>query len=183
MAGRHCFPGGTGPQTRVGQRPGAEHRRHGHVQSGARTRCHLRGACAQQILEPFLRGAQAEGIRFHGLLFPGLMLTADGAKVLEFNCRFGDPETQVLLPRLKSDLLDLLEAAIDGTLDRCTPQWDERASVCVVMASGGYPGAYQGGKEVTGLEQFDGAGDVMVFHAGTKVVDGKLVTAGGASSA
>jgi phosphoribosylamine--glycine ligase len=130
-------------------------------------------------MEPFLRGIAAEGIDFRGLLFPGIMLTADGPKVLEFNCRFGDPETQVLLPRLKNDLVDVLEAAIDGTLDRHALEFDQRAAVCVVIASGGYPGKYKTGVEIIGLEQFENGGDVIIFHAGTRVENGATVTAGG----
>ena len=133
----------------------------------------------EQVLEPFLAGLKSEGIDFRGLLFPGLMMTADGPKVLEFNCRFGDPETQVLLTRLKSDLVDLLEATIDGRLGECEIEWDSRAAVCVVMASGGYPGDCARGKEILGLEKFSGADDVIVFHAGTKIEGGKTVTAGG----
>lgn len=132
-----------------------------------------------EVLDRFMAGLRSEGIDFRGLLFPGVMITSDGPKVLEFNCRFGDPETQVLLPRLKTDLVDLLEATIDGTLDRCRVEWDERAAVCVVMASGGYPGDYNKGQPILGLEQFDGGGDVIVFHAGTRDEGGRLVTAGG----
>lgn len=132
-----------------------------------------------EILAPFIGGLQAEGIAYNGLLFPGLMVTEAGPKLLEFNCRFGDPETQVLLTRLRSDLVDLIEATIDGRLGESQAEWDSRAAVCVVMASGGYPGAYEGGKEITGLEAFEKDPDVVVFHAGTKEVDGKIVTAGG----
>lgn len=132
-----------------------------------------------EIMEPFLRGLAADGIDFRGLIFPGLMITDDGPKVLEFNCRFGDPETQVLLPRLKNDLVDLLEATIDGTLDQHEIEVDRRAAVCVVMASGGYPGAYETGEEISGLDDCDEGGEVMVFHAGTRGSDGKIVTAGG----
>jgi phosphoribosylamine--glycine ligase len=133
----------------------------------------------KEVMEPFLAGLQAEGLNFRGLLFPGLMVTADGPKLLEFNCRFGDPETQVLLTRLKSDLVDLIEATIDGQLDRCRAEWDSRAAVCVVMASGGYPGDYTKGREITGLEAFAGVEDVKIFHAGTKLENGRVVTAGG----
>lgn len=133
----------------------------------------------REVLEPFLAGLQTGGIGFRGLLFPGLMMTASGPKVLEFNCRFGDPETQVLLTRLKTDLVDLLEATIDGRLNRCKIEWDSRPAVCVVMAAGGYPGDYEKGRPITGLEQFDGSGDVIVFHAGTKLENGRVVTAGG----
>ncbi|MEI8341773.1 MAG: phosphoribosylamine--glycine ligase [Verrucomicrobiota bacterium] len=139
----------------------------------------LESRIRKEVMEPFLAGLKAEGIDFRGLLFPGMMITADGPKLLEFNCRFGDPETQVLLTRLKSDLVDLIEATIDGRLDPCGAEWDSRAAVCVVMASGGYPGDYAKGKEILGLGEFEGADDVVVFHAGTKLVDGKFVTAGG----
>jgi len=139
----------------------------------------LEQSVRSEVMQPFLNGLQAEGIAFSGLLFPGLMLTGGGMKVLEFNCRFGDPETQVLLPRMKSDLVDLIEATIDGTLVGKNIEWDERAAVCVVMASGGYPGDYAKGKPVTGLEQFAGSDDVIVFHAGTKLEDNRVVTAGG----
>jgi len=139
----------------------------------------LREQVIHELMEPFMVGLAQEGIPFNGLLFPGLMVTADGPKVLEFNCRFGDPETQVLLTRLKSDLLDLLEASVDGRLGQCQVEWDDRAAVCVVMASAGYPGSYEKGVEITGLEQFADSPDVVVFHAGTRRVDGKLVTNGG----
>lgn len=133
----------------------------------------------REILEPFMAGLRAEGIDFRGLLFPGLMMTADGPKVLEFNCRFGDPETQSLMPRLRSDLLGLLEATIDGTLGCCEPDWDERAAVCVVMASGGYPGPCETGREIHGLGELEGREDVVVFHAGTREENGRTLTAGG----
>lgn len=133
----------------------------------------------QEVMEPFMAGLKKEGLDFRGLLFPGLMLTPGGLKVLEFNCRFGDPETQVLLRRLKSDLLDLLDAVVDGRLATVHPEWDARAAVCVIMASGGYPGNYASGKIITGVENAEAMEDVTVFHAGTKLVDGKLVTAGG----
>jgi phosphoribosylamine--glycine ligase len=99
--------------------------------------------------------------------------------VLEFNCRFGDPETQVLLTRMKSDLVDLIEATIDGTLAGKSIAWDEHAAVCVVMASGGYPGDYEKGKPIAGIEEFAGSDDVVIFHAGTKLENGRVVTAGG----
>lgn len=139
----------------------------------------LEESVRKQVMEPFLKGLQAEGIAFSGLLFPGLMLTKDGVKVLEFNCRFGDPETQVLLTRMKSDLVDLIEATIDGTLAGKSIEWDSRAAVCVVMASGGYPGDYEKGKPISGLDQFSNSADVTVFHAGTKLDGGNIVTAGG----
>lgn len=135
----------------------------------------LRARIEKEILAPFLRGLKSDGIDFRGMLFPGLMLTTEGPKVLEFNARFGDPETQVLLPRLKGDLVDLLEATIDGRLDSVQAEWDPRAACCVVMASGGYPGDYRTGLPIEGL----GEGGALVFHAGTKIDHGQVVTSGG----
>jgi phosphoribosylamine--glycine ligase len=132
----------------------------------------------REVMRPLLKGLNESGVRFRGLLFPGLMITPNGPRVLEFNCRFGDPETQVILPRLKSDLIELLEATIDGTLDRATIEWDERAAVTVVLASGGYPNKYETGKPITGLETACPQG-VQIFHAGTRRENGKIVTAGG----
>ncbi len=130
-----------------------------------------------EVLDPFIAGLKKDGLDFRGMLFPGLMVTADGPKVLEFNCRFGDPETQVLLTRLDSDLVELLEATIDGRLAEVKASWKPESSVCVVMASQGYPGSYPSGKVITGLEKSpDG---VTVFHAGTRQENGKVVTAGG----
>ncbi|HJX24900.1 MAG TPA: phosphoribosylamine--glycine ligase, partial [Chthoniobacterales bacterium] len=133
----------------------------------------------QKIMQPLLRGLHEKGVEFRGLLFPGLMIGTDGARVLEFNCRFGDPETQAILPRMKSDLLPLLEATIDGKIDNHTITWDERASVTVVLASGGYPGKYEIGKPISGLDEVAKLDDVQIFHAGTKRVNGEIVTAGG----
>jgi phosphoribosylamine---glycine ligase len=133
----------------------------------------------QQVLVPFLAGIKEEGIEFTGLIFPGLMLTQAGPRVLEFNCRFGDPETQVLLPRLQSDLLELLEATLTGSLHQFHPVWDEQACVCVVVASGGYPDRYQTGKPIIGLEAATKLPQVTVFHAGTRLEDGRVVTSGG----
>jgi len=112
-------------------------------------------------------------------LYPGLMITSDGVRVLEFNCRFGDPETQALLPRMKSDLLPLLEATIDGKLDNHTIDWDKRASVTVVLASAGYPGKYETGKAISGLDEASKLEAVQVFHAGTKIANNEVATAGG----
>jgi phosphoribosylamine--glycine ligase len=133
----------------------------------------------QKIMQPLLRGLQEKGVEFRGLLFPGLMIAGDGARVLEFNCRFGDPETQAILPRMKSDLLPLLEATIDGQIDQHTIMWDERASVTVVLASGGYPDKYETGKPISGLDEVAKLNDVQVFHAGMKRTNGEIVTAGG----
>ena len=107
------------------------------------------------------------------------MITNDGARVLEFNCRFGDPETQAILPRMKSDLMPLLEATIDGTLDNCPIQWDDRPAVTVVLASGGYPEKYETGKPISGLDEATKLGDVQIFHAGTQHANGEIVTSGG----
>ncbi|MDE6474468.1 MAG: phosphoribosylamine--glycine ligase [Clostridia bacterium] len=117
-----------------------------------------------------------EGRTFKGVLYFGLMLTDDGAKVVEYNARFGDPETQVVLPRLKTDLCDIFNAVVDGTLDKINIEWSDDACVCVVMASGGYPESYEKGKEIT---IGDIADDILIFHAGTAIKDGKLVTSGG----
>ena len=132
-----------------------------------------------EIMQPLLRGLLQEGITFRGLLYPGLIITSEGGRVLEFNCRFGDPETQALLPRMKSDLLPLLEATIDGNLSKCTIEWDTRAAVTVVLASGGYPGKYETGKTISGLDDAANVEDVQIFHAGTKRVEGEVKTAGG----
>jgi phosphoribosylamine--glycine ligase len=131
----------------------------------------------EQVLERFLAGLKADGIRYQGMLFPGLILTASGPRVLEFNCRFGDPETQVLLSRLQTDLLDLLEACVDGTLAQQTPRWKAGAAVCVIAASGGYPESYETGKPIGGLGE--AAREAVVFHAGTRLQNGVFLTAGG----
>lgn len=133
----------------------------------------------REILVPMVHGMKVADAPYNGLLYAGIMVTAGGAKVLEFNCRFGDPEAQPLLVRLKSDLLEALEATIDNRLDEMTLQWDPRPAVCVVMASGGYPGTYEKGKEITGLAAANAMDDVVVFHAGTRAEDGKVYTNGG----
>jgi phosphoribosylamine--glycine ligase len=133
----------------------------------------------EKILDPFLEGIRKDHLKFRGLLFPGVMLTKEGPRVLEFNCRFGDPETQVLLPRLKTDLIDLLEATTTEQLDSVTAEWDAGSAVCVVMASGGYPGKYSTGKTIVGLEDVRQMDDVTVFHAGTKSSGNRVFTAGG----
>ncbi len=134
---------------------------------------------AQQVLEPFMRGCVAEGIDYRGLLYPGIMLTKNGPKILEFNARFGDPETQVYLTRLENDLVELLEASVNGTLNRHELKWKPEASVCVIMASGGYPGNYPKGKPILGLAQANALPNTKVFHAGTALKDGQIVTNGG----
>lgn len=133
----------------------------------------------EQILDPFMRGCAAEGINYRGLLYPGVMLTAAGPRVLEFNARFGDPEAQVYLTRLENDLVELLEASVDGTLGTIDLRWSPLASVCVIMASGGYPGPYPKGKVITGVEAANARPNTKVFHAGTALRGGQLVTHGG----
>jgi phosphoribosylamine--glycine ligase len=139
----------------------------------------LQSQFEEEIMRPLLRRLDAEKIPFHGLLYPGLMITNEGARVLEFNCRFGDPETQALLPRMKSDLLPLLEATIDGNIGRQTIKWDERAAVTVVLASGGYPGKYETEKPISGLEDAAKLDAIEIFHAGTRRANGQIMTAGG----
>jgi phosphoribosylamine---glycine ligase len=133
----------------------------------------------RKILEPFLRGCAAEGIDFRGIIYPGIMLTRTGPKVLEFNARFGDPETQVYLPRLENDLVEVLDASASGTLGKIELKWSPMASVCVVMASGGYPGSYAKGKPIIGLAEAAKLPNTKVFHAGTAMKDGQIVTNGG----
>lgn len=132
-----------------------------------------------EILVPIVDAMRTQGITYRGVLYTGLMLTQGGPKVLEFNCRFGDPETQPLLMRLRTDLLDVFDAVIDDRLDRITLQWDPRPAVCVVMAAGGYPGKYERGKAISGLEEVAAMRDVVVFHAGTRKVANRVVTDGG----
>ncbi len=132
-----------------------------------------------KVMQPLLDGLEKENVEYRGLLYPGLMITADGPRVLEFNCRFGDPETQALLPRMKSDLVALLEATIDGKIGAHHIEWDQSASVTVVLASGGYPAKYETGKKISGLAEAGRLDGVQVFHAGTKTVDGEVLTAGG----
>jgi len=133
----------------------------------------------RKILDPFMRGCAAEGIDYRGILYPGLMLTKDGPKVLEFNARFGDPETQVYLTRLETDLVELLDASVSGTLGKIELKWSATASVCVVMASGGYPGSYAKGKVIRGLDDAARLPNTKVFHAGTAKAGDQIVTSGG----
>lgn len=137
----------------------------------------MRRRVEEEIIVPTMHALNKEGRKFKGVIFFGLMLTKDGPKLLEYNARFGDPEAQSVLFRMKNDLLTILEAVVDERLNEIQLEWEPGAAVCVVMASGGYPGSYEKGKEITGLEQVDE--DVMVFHAGTKLEDGKFRTAGG----
>jgi phosphoribosylamine--glycine ligase len=132
-----------------------------------------------KIMLPLLNGLTRSDTNFRGLLFPGLMITADSLRVLEFNCRFGDPETQAILPRMKSDLLPALLATIDGRIEDIPIEWDDRIAVTVILASAGYPGKYETGKLISGLESTAKLPDVFVFHAGTKREQGKVLSAGG----
>lgn len=136
----------------------------------------VRAEAEETIIRRTVDALRQEGIDYRGVIYFGLMLTKDGPKLLEYNARFGDPEAQVVLPRMKNDLLDVMNAVIDGRLDEVTLEWDERSAVCVVMASGGYPGAYPTGMPITGPEQVE---DAVVFHAGTVRQDGRYKTAGG----
>lgn len=135
--------------------------------------------CRRYIYQATVDAMAAEGRPFQGVIFFGLMLTQDGPRVLEYNARFGDPEAQVVLPRMKNDILDVMEACIDGTLDRIDLQFEDNAAVCVVLASQGYPEAYDKGLPISGLERFDGAEGYYCFHAGTKREGQEIVTNGG----
>ncbi|MBV9008379.1 MAG: phosphoribosylamine--glycine ligase [Verrucomicrobia bacterium] len=140
---------------------------------------HTEEEFTRTIMRPLLAGLTRERRQFRGLLFPGLMVTANGLRVLEFNCRFGDPETQAILPRLKSDLLAPLLAAAEGRLTDTAIEFDRRIAVTVILASGGYPGKYAIGKVINGLQRAAAIPDVFLFHAGTKWQKGEIVTAGG----
>jgi len=133
----------------------------------------------EEILKPTVKGLQNEGREYKGVLYAGLILTKQGPKVLEFNARFGDPETQVVLPRLKTDLIDIFNAVIEGSLHKINIEWKDNAAVCVEVASGGYPGKYHKGKVISGLERLEKVKDIIVFHAGTKLQDDKIITSGG----
>lgn len=135
--------------------------------------------CKKYIYQPTVDAMAAEGRPFKGIIFFGLMLTEKGPRVLEYNARFGDPEAQVVLPRMKNDIIDVMEACIDGKLDTIDLQFEDNAAVCVVLASGGYPVSYEKGYPISGLEAFEGKEDYFCFHAGTKLSDGKIVTNGG----
>ena len=138
----------------------------------------LQEQICRTILQPMVDGMRRDGIIYRGCLYAGLMITADGPKVIEFNARFGDPETQVVLPLLAGDLVPILEACVDGTLSGCDVRWMDGAAVCVVMAAGGYPGEYRRGDPITGVSEAE-AGGVVVFHAGTGFAGDSMVTNGG----
>ena len=131
-----------------------------------------------KILEPTIKAMKQEGYEYKGCLYAGLMITAEGPKVVEFNARFGDPETQVVLPLLESDLAEIMLACANGTLANCDIKWSKKAAVCVVMSAGGYPAKYEKGNEILGLDKAEKE-NVLVFHAGTAKKDGKIVTNGG----
>jgi phosphoribosylamine--glycine ligase len=133
----------------------------------------------REILVPVVDGMNRNGTQYKGVLYAGLMITAGGPRVLEFNVRFGDPETQPILMRLKSDLLEVMLAVCNGKLDEVMLRWDQRPAVCVVMAAGGYPGEYEKGKIITGIEQAEQLEDVVVFHSGTAIKNGNVITNGG----
>ncbi|CVI66087.1 Phosphoribosylamine--glycine ligase [Clostridiales bacterium CHKCI001] len=135
--------------------------------------------CQKYIYQPTVDAMKAEGRPFKGVIFFGLMLTEDGPRVLEYNARFGDPEAQVVLPRMKNDIIEVFEACIDGTLDKIQLDFEDNAAVCVVLASDGYPEHYEKGYPIEGLNSFKGKDGYYVFHAGTKRLDGKIVTNGG----
>ncbi len=139
----------------------------------------LKEKCMETIIRPTLAAMAKEGRPYSGCLYTGLMIKDDSAKVVEFNCRFGDPETQAVVPLLDGDLAEIMMACATGTLRPEMVRWSDKAAVCVVMASGGYPGNYQKGLPITGLQEANALQDVVVFHAGTKEVDGRIVTNGG----
>ena len=132
-----------------------------------------------EIVRPLARGMADEGTPYRGILYVGLMLTGDGPQVIEFNCRLGDPEAQVILPRLRSDLVAAMLATVEGTLGHVSLRWDNRSAVTVVMAAEGYPGAYEKGSVISGTEGAEASDDVMLFHAGTKIDDAGTVPAPG----
>ncbi|MDD6213240.1 MAG: phosphoribosylamine--glycine ligase [Clostridiales bacterium] len=135
--------------------------------------------CRDYVYQKTVDAMRSEGREFKGIIFFGLILTEKGPRVLEYNARFGDPEAQVVLPRMKNDIVEVFEACIDGTLDQIDLQFEDNACVCVVLASGGYPVSYEKGFEITGLENFRDKDGYVVFHAGSKLTDGKIVTNGG----
>ncbi len=139
----------------------------------------MRDWLVTHVARPVVAGMKAEGSEYRGVLYCGLMMTARGPMVLEFNCRFGDPETQPILMRLESDLIEAMEASIDGRTSDGDFKWSADSSVCIVMASGGYPGTYEAGKKINGLQEAAKSNDVKVFHAGTSRRDGNFYTAGG----
>ena len=139
----------------------------------------LRRKVLDEIIYPTITGMAQEGNPYQGILYAGLMMTREGPKVLEFNVRFGDPETQVILPRMESDLLDLLYAMAEGNLENADVRWNKNAAVCVVLAAKGYPGSYEKGQEISGLDMAGEDENTVAFHAGTTLKNGKTLTNGG----
>ena len=139
----------------------------------------LRKTIEARVIEPAIRGMQRNGTPFKGVLYAGLMIAADGPMVLEFNVRFGDPEAQAVLPRMKGDLVEVMLASCEGWLDKVQLSWDKHSCVCVVISSGGYPGEYETGKEITGFKEAGAMSQTIVFHAGTKKSEDKFLTSGG----
>lgn len=135
--------------------------------------------CMENVFKPTIEAMNKEGRKFKGILYFGLIITKDGPKVLEYNARFGDPETQVVLPRLKSDIVEIFNAVVEEKLGQIDIRWEDNAAVCVIMASGGYPQQYRTGYEISGMEEAEKDSSIMVFHAGTKADNGKFYTAGG----
>ncbi|MBR3539311.1 MAG: phosphoribosylamine--glycine ligase, partial [Eubacterium sp.] len=135
--------------------------------------------CREHVYQKTIDAMRAEDREFKGVLFCGLMLTADGPKVLEFNARFGDPEAQVVIPRMKNDMLTVMEACVNGTLDKIDLQFEDNAAVCVMLASDGYPVKYEKGYPISGLDKFKGKEDYLAFHSGSTLKDGQVVTNGG----
>ena len=135
--------------------------------------------CEDRVFQPTIDAMKAEGRPFVGILFVGLILTPDGPRVLEYNARFGDPEAQVVLPRMKTDIIDVMEACIDGKLEDIDLEFEDNAAVCVILASDGYPESYEKGKVITGLDTFDGKDGYYVYHSGTRFEGDKIVTNGG----
>jgi phosphoribosylamine--glycine ligase len=133
----------------------------------------------KEILQPTLNGLKNEEFSYKGVIYVGVMLTKGGPMVLEYNARFGDPETQAILPRMESDIVDIMLAVVDKKMNKAGIEWNKKACVCVVMASGGYPGSFEKDKEIAGLDKAKTLKDTMVFHAGTKLEGGKVVTSGG----
>lgn len=184
----HCFADG---KRFVMMPPSQDHKRVGDGDTGPNTGgmgavspvpaadAHVLKRVEEEILAPLSLGLARENIEYRGVLYPGLMLTRQGPKVLELNARFGDPETQVLLPRLETDLLEVLEACLEGRLEKITLRWREEAAVCVVMASRGYPGRYEKGAPIEGLQQAARMDKVMLFHAGTRRDGNRVVSNGG----
>lgn len=140
---------------------------------------HMMETISLRVFQPIINKMKQKGIPYKGVLYAGIMMTEHGPKVLEFNVRFGDPETQVILPRLKTDLIDIMESCIDGKLNEANIEWRNEAAVCVVIASGGYPGPYKKGEIITGIKQAEELQDVIVFHAGTSLEGKNILTSGG----